>query len=477
MILALDLGTSTVKACLFDRDGLLAVGRAPLASSHPAPGRVEQDPADWWDAVRSATAAARQAADPAAWAAIDGIGFSTARETIVPVDEAGTPLGPALVWSDRRAGAEAAALAGRLGGHEAARRRTGIPLDGASVAAKLAWLAADEPGLSRRCRWLLGPRDLVVLRLTGEVATDRTVASRSGLYGHDLEPVDELVGPWLACLPPVHSSDTLAGTLTAGAAAQLALPPDLPVVLGAGDRACEVLGSGAAPEIPVVSWGTTANLSVPRDHRPDPPPAGMAVSAGAPAGWLVEAGQSGAGSALSWLGRLSGRGTDELAQLAATSPAGARGVLALPWMDGARAPWWRSDVAGVFAGLDSAQELGDLVRAVLEAVALDAARALEAIGPASELVVCGGGTTDLWCTVLAGVTGLPVRRRASPEAGTVGAALLAGHALGRPFELDRLNPVSARQEPEIDLVERYAATRPRADRLARAILELDPPAR
>ncbi len=116
MLLAADLGTSNVKVCLFGEAGLLAIGRAPLTSAHPAPGRVEQDAGSWWDAFAAATAAARAAARPADWRQVAALSFSTARETIVPVDPAGAPLGPAIVWSDRRAVVEAAELEARRAG-------------------------------------------------------------------------------------------------------------------------------------------------------------------------------------------------------------------------------------------------------------------------------------------------------------------------------------------------------------------------
>ena len=475
MLLAADLGTSNVKVCLFGEAGLLAIGRAPLTSAHPAPGRVEQDAGSWWDAFAAATAAARAAARPADWRQVAALSFSTARETIVPVDPSGAPLGPAIVWSDRRAVAEAAELAARLGGAEAVRRRTGVPIDGASVAAKLAWLDRHHPDLAGRCRWIVGPRDLLVLHLTGEVATDTTVATRSGLLGRDLAPLDELAGPWRDRLPPVLAPATVAGHLRDAPAALLGLPAGLPVVVGAGDRACEALGAGASTGVPAVSWGTAASCSMPVADRPDPPPPGMAVTAAADGGWLVEAGQSGAGAALGWLGRLSGRTTEALVGLAADSPPGARGVLALPWFDGARSPWWRSDVGGAFAGLDSAQGLGDLVRAVVEAVALDVARALQLVGPTTELVACGGGASSAWVEILAAATAMPVRRRASGESGSVGAAALAAAVAGLAFDLERVNPTVDRQLPDPRLVACYAALRPVADRLAAAILELHAP--
>ena len=186
VILTLDMGTTMTKAALWSDDGLVAVGRAALTTTHPAPDRAEQDPASWWASVVEACAGARAAA-PQAFAAVGAVGFSAARQTLVLVTAAGDPLGPGLLWSDRRAVAEAGRLAAAAGAG-AFRRRTGIPLNGGAVAAKAAWLSAHEPARVAASRWLLSPRDLIAWRLTGEVATDVTLASATGLYDRDGEP-------------------------------------------------------------------------------------------------------------------------------------------------------------------------------------------------------------------------------------------------------------------------------------------------
>ena len=133
----------------------------------------------------------------------------------------------------------------------------------------------------------------------------------------------ELAGPALGKLPSVVASDTVVGHLKPVPGAELGLRPGIPVVIGAGDRQCEVLGSGASEDHPMVSWGTTGNVSVPVHERPVPSPAGAVVTRAAGGGWLLEGGLSAAGSFLAWLGRLLGSTPDELARLAGESPPGA----------------------------------------------------------------------------------------------------------------------------------------------------------
>ena len=166
-----------------------------------------------------------------------------------------------------------------MGGDDINRARTGIPLDAGAVAAKLAWLAEHEPERLEAADLILSPRDLVVFRMTDQVVTDATFASRSGLYDFDGNAVRELAGPALGKLPSVVASDTVVGQLKPVPGAELGLRPGIPVVIGAGDRQCEVLGSGASEDRPMVSWGTTANISVPVQERPVPSPAGAVVTA------------------------------------------------------------------------------------------------------------------------------------------------------------------------------------------------------
>ena len=237
----------------------------------------------------------------------------------------GDPIGKGILWSDHRAAAEARALAERMGGDDINRARTGIPLDAGAVAAKLAWLAENEPQRLQAADLILSPRDFIVFRMTDQVVTDATFASRSGLYDFDGNAVRELAGPALGKLPTVVASDTVVGQLKSVPGAELGLRPGIPVVIGAGDRQCEVLGSGAS-ERPShgelghhgqrLCAGPGAAGTVTRRCR------GHARRRG---GWLLEGGLSAAGSFLAWLGRLLDRTPDELARLAGESPPGRAG--------------------------------------------------------------------------------------------------------------------------------------------------------
>jgi len=179
-----------------------------------------------------------------------------------------------------------------------------------------------------------------------------------------------------------------------------------------------------------------------------------------------------AGAAVGWLSALTGRSHDALLADAAAVEPGARGVLALPWFAGARAPWWRADAHAVFAGLSLAHGPAELTRAVLEGVAFDVARSLELAAPErAELAVAGGGAgDDLWRGLLAAVASLPVVRRTVDDAASVGARLVVGHALGESLGVNDVNPVAGRETPDAPLVTAYREVRAASDTAAAAAL-------
>jgi len=232
----------------------------------------------------------------------------------------------------------------------------------------------------------------------------------------------------------------------------------------------------------MVSWGTTANVSVPLETRPPGGSGGLIVTQAPGGTWLLEGGLSAAGSLIEWIGSLVGLEVAKLVGRAEHRPPGASGVVVLPWLGGARAPWWCSAARAAVLGLRTEHDAGDLTRAAIEGVAYEVARCLVAaygeydpssgggvpgLGRPDCMVLGGSGSTmSAWLQILTGVTGLPAVRRSSGEAASAGAALLASRAVGRPLDLDRLDPVVTVVEPEAAHVARYEALRPLADRLA-----------
>ena len=192
-------------------------------------------------------------------------------------------------------------------------------------------------------------------------------------------------------------------------------------------------------------------------------------SRGALGGYVLEAGLSASGAALDWLERLTGRPAEVLLTEAAASPPGANGVVALPWLHGARAPWWQPDAhAGVRRSHQCARPRRARARGGrsgrVRRVALSRAHRARR----DELVIAGGGAKGtLWREVLAATTGHPLVRREIDEAASVGARVVVAEAVGAPVDLEVLNPVIARDEPDPELVDRYQEARRESDAWAR----------
>ncbi|HXW33349.1 MAG TPA: FGGY family carbohydrate kinase [Acidimicrobiales bacterium] len=492
MILTIDLGSSATKAALWAHDRLVAVGRAPLRTLYGDGGIVEQKPSDWWGSVVEACSRAREGKP--AFEDVDGIAMSAARQTFVPVDGSGFPLGPGILWSDRRASKEATEIAEKFGGSSSVHRRTGTILDGASVSAKFAWLETHERERFENARWMLAPRDVMLHRMTGIVATDDTLASATGLYDLDGKLV-----PWISDsatekLPESVAPVTVIGPLLAEPSAELGVSQGVPVVIGAGDRPSEVVGAGASSERAMVSWGTTANLSLPIGAKPLGEAEGLSLTRAALDGWLLEGGLSAAGSLVSWLEKLTNTAGAELMEMARACPEGARGVVVAPWAGGARAPWWRDGARAGVIGLSLDHGAGEVARAVVEAVAWDVRRCMDAVrtvtlakavGPIDHggdgvsrpriesLALTGSGTrSSLWVDVVTAVSGLRAVVRRSGEAASAGAAIVGSSALGSGFELDRIDPIVERVTPSRDSVKRYEELRPAIDRTASTLVDL-----
>lgn len=462
-ILTLDLGTTALKATLFDLDGdVLAAAQTTFPTRRPRPGWAEQDAQEWWQATVSATRqVVRAAAAPVP--ALAGVGLTSQREGVVPVDERGEPVAACIIWMDRRAQPEAEALGREF---PDLHRRTGMRPEATFTAAKVRWLARHEPETLRRARWLLQPRDFLYFRLTGVVLTDPSLASRTMLY--DLRArawAPDLVAAAGASpdqLPPVLPSLWAPGRLTAEAAGALGLPEGTPVVVGGGDRACEALGTGARPGRAMESTGTTTNLSLPAEGLPEVPDGILVSLHVVPGQVLLEQGLSASGAALEWVRVLAGLTVADLDEVAPQSPPGARGLRLLPHFHGARAPWWDPAARAVWSGFTLAHDRPDLVRSVLEAVACEVRGCLEVLRASGqrveEVVLAGGGARSrVWAAIKAHTWRLPVLLPRVTEAASLGAMVLAAAGLGlRPLEeAAALNPPVGRIDPDPALAAQY----------------------
>ncbi len=488
-ILTLDLGTSACKASLFALGGehrgeAVAQAAVEYPTVHPQPGWAEQDPETWWGAVARGVRRLPQEMRRR----ISALGLSSHRGGVVPMDGAGRALGRCIIWMDRRSTRELQAFVETFG-REKVHRVTGLVPDTEFTASKLLWLRTHAPDLFQAARLYLQPRDYLYVRLTGSPATDYTLASRTMLMDIARRAwwtdAFAYVGITPDVFPPVYPSAAAPHRVSREAAGLLEIPAGIPVALGAGDRPCEVLGAGAGGGRVMMSTGTTTNVSAAVPQIPTEWDLRVMCSLHAiESEVLLEQGMSASGAILRWMrDRLLGGRADyrRLDELAGNTAPGADGLLFLPFMMGARATRWDPEARGVWFGLTEAHTLGALARSVMEGVAFEARACLDlleglGVRPTEVIAVGGGARSSLWNQIFADVLDRPVGVPRQIDAASVGAALLAGAAIGHVTDTERtaqaVNPVREVFRPEGTAAQLYRVRYAAYNRLYEALRPL-----
>jgi xylulokinase len=478
-IIAIDQGTSSIKVVAFD-----LTGRPICSASRATPvrldenGTIEAEPREWWrQLVRCLRGVLGDPGVPAG--SVKGIGLCGVMHTLVPLDSSCRPMGPVPLWADQRWEAQADAAV-----QEAA---SGIAeLSSRSCVGRLGWLLQVRPDIRARTRLLLPVKDFLRQMLTGVAATDLHEAAGTGLAvagthqwsGEMLERLDLVP----AILPPILDPASLAGSVSRQAAEITGLRAGTPVVVGTGDWQAALLGSYAVlPERASLYLGT-AGVVGGFSSRDD---------LDCLAGVRCLAAVSSTGSAFEWLARLllptsprRGRSAvDSMADLAAGSSPGARGLIFLPHLFGERGGELRPSATGTLAGLRLTHGRSDLARAVLEGTAMwlwsVAAPAIMS-EPIESFIVSGGGARDpLNSVIAASIYARPVLIPEVIEAGALGSALLAAIGIGLVHGCaDTASTwvrIRAIQEPEPDLVAIYREVYDRFCRTERVVRSLEAP--
>jgi xylulokinase len=456
LLMGIDLGTSSVKVLLTAIDGRVAgQGNAEYAIDRPQPDWAEQHPDSWWRAVVEATHAAlrdasrlRSESKPAD--RIQAIGLSGQMHGVVLLSESHEPLAPAVIWPDQRSGREVAELTAELG-DERVIRLSGGRLASGFMAATLLWMRKHDRALLDRAAWVMSPKDALRLRMTGEVATDPSDGSGTGMLSPETRrwtpDLVAKVGVEPDRLPPLCESTTVAGVLRPGVAAELGLPADIPVVVGGADTPAGMLGAGLTSRDSFLLTLSTGGQLVTLSDDPLTDPTGSSYTycsvlppGQGSAGWYRMVAILSAGLALRWLRdevfRLKGRNAyARMLEWASAAPPGSRGLIFLPYLAGERSPHLDPAARGVLVGLTAAHGRAELARAVVEGITLgcyDASRALADAGRLGSSIILagGGGRSREWQRLVADVFGLPVRHLESGEQAALGACLLAGGGIG-----------------------------------------------
>jgi xylulokinase len=477
-LLGIDIGTTNVKATLYDANfNQVAVAGEEYPTQFPQRGWAEQDSEHWWAAT---VAALRKITGEIGTDTknIKGICVSSQAPAVLPLDGDGHPLRPALIWMDRRSEPQCDILRRKIG-QTKINAITGNRIDPYFALPKILWLKDNEPDAYARTWKYLQVNGFINYRLIGEVSCDRVHASLTGLYDIHAKTwsteICNTLGLNVDLLPPIFDSTDIIGVVNSAAASLTGLAEGIPVVAGnvdASSAALEsgVIGRGEAAEM----TGTSTCFMLGCNAWPDSINL-VSIHHAVPGHDLLIAPISSTGASLKWyrdqIGCCSGDDKAQydrdpyryMDQMAENSNSRSK-LIFLPYMAGERAPLWDSDARGMFFGLTHSTSRGQMIRSILEGSVfalkhniLEAEKSGQAVQALSS--VGGGSNSRVWLQIKSTILDMPVRTLKHASSGAFGNALLAGYAVGivqdiREFVSDNIK-VNEVFYPEKELVPQY----------------------
>ena len=441
-VLGIDVGTSSLKCMLLDT----ARGVVGVAAQHyPVETKqmlwAEHDPLTWWRAAVAALSQLR-ARHARAFEDIGAVGLCGQMHGPVLVDADGRPVRPAMLWLDRRAGAQLEYIERHVS-REKMRDVLCNRVACGMAFSSLLWIRAHEPDVWARASHMLLPKDYLRLKLTDGVGGDFSDASATMLFDPREREwawplIDQFALP-RGLFPPCHGAMDIAGAVSAACARETSLAEGIPVVYGSGDHMAQCVGNGAiTPNSLVVNIGTGGQVSVcSEEARVDPQLRLQMFCHALPQRYTIYGATLSSGLALKWLKEnvLGSASFADMDALAAQVPAGSEELLHLPYLCGERTPYMNPDATGLFLGLRLTHDRRHFIRSVMEGVSFslkDSLCILQQMGiPLSSVIASGGGAASpLWMQMLADIFELPVRVSATGEQACLGACLLAAVGVG-----------------------------------------------
>lgn len=471
--LGIDIGTSGCKSLLLASDGsVLGAATSRYGFEQPREGWAEQDPQIWRAGVRDSVGKLIHGTD----ARILCVGLSGQMHGMTALDASHRVIRPAILWNDQRNAAECDKITEMAGGLSDLIGLVNNRMLPGFTGGKILWFAGHEPKDFARTKVILNPKDYLRLLLTGEIATEVSDASGTGLFDvvkrRWCSPLTERIGLDRSLLPPVLESTQVTGQITDSASDEFGIPAGTPVIGGGGDAVIQTLGSGVCRtgtlQTTIGTAGIVATtLDAPMENRDGRVQISCNVL---PASWHCMGVSLNAGGALSWWRESHVADVSQLpefgamAEMAAQAPPGADGLLFLPYLMGERCPWPDPLARGGFVGLRSHHRLAHLHRAVFEGIVYslrDMANHVDSkTGAAPKVVHASGGGASLsfWCRLQADIFGArTVVTQNASQGGAFGAALLAGIASGawHTSNIDKICAIEAEWQPNRDLAHQY----------------------
>jgi gluconokinase len=443
--LAIDIGTSNIKALVVDAEGReLFSNQLPCVTHHPQPGFSEQDP----EKIYSDVCLIIESCPTEIKKDISFISLSSAMHSMMAVDEKGDPLTPLIIWSDLRSKEESNSI--RKNKHLVDQlTKTGTPVHPMSPLCKIMWWQKHHSEIIRRAHKFIGIKEYIWFRFFECYEVDHGIASATGLF--DIEKkswfdpafaLAEINSDKLSVPVSVyhHRNITNKTLLT-----ELGLSSQIPVVIGSSDGCLAQLGSGAmdsnALSLTIGTSGAVRRVVREKNDKYNP----LVFRYLLDEDTIIEGGATNNGAVLiDWFQKTflsEPISTEKFIERAFTAPPGADGLLFLPYIYGERAPLYDPDASGIFLGMHQQHRQEHIMRAVLEGIVFalyDIAALIEKSSGAYEHIVASGGfvRSHKWLQLVADVFGKPVHVPQREDASAWGAALLGFKALDIPTRVN-----------------------------------------
>ena len=476
--LTVDVGTTAVKVGAVNRRFEVEICLKREYRLKTEGERVTFPPRLYWEYAREGLCEiVRKIGDDS----VAGIAITTQGETMIPVDEAGEPLGEAVVWLDGRAGKQGEKISA-LVSRETFYSRTGVAeCNGFCPVSKLLWFKEEEPELYRKARYFLLLEDYLLMRLTGEIVTEKSLLSTTGYFDIMQDRLWEELLTELGLdpekIPRALDCGQVVGTLTEEAARQLGLPKTVPAVTGAMDQVCGALGAGNfVPGALTETTGTALCIgkTVQKEKIRTDSYIPVYRHYSDELQLLLPVCMTG-GMALKWFkdtfcaeeeacARENGQDIYEvLSRMAQKAGPLSGGVVMLPYLSGSLQPHYAPEYRGGFLGVGMHSRKEDFVRALMEGVGYmlrENLCLLDQRGERQETIFSmgGGAKSPVWCQIKADITGRKICPLKEEETALAGAAMLCARGVegrtsswlkGEDREVKRI------YTPDPGLVERY----------------------
>lgn len=460
-LIGIDVGTTSVKAGLFTVEGSPVHHIAtPYSTHNPAPLQVEQDPADWMNAIENAL---QLFSTKVANDSVRAIGVTSQVNSHVFCDMNKKVLHPSIVWKDGRAAAQAQELDATISDDERIQWwGAPMPIDASHVLSRIKWMQETRPEIWQHTHHVLLPKDYCIWQLTGELVSDPW--SNIGLVNSELSFVDPLlqrVDRAASVLPSLNNMTSVAGVIRKG------FPfAGVPVSTGTMDAWAGVFGTDVSSQGECMYLSGTSEVLGIVSNSVNPTPGVLVMPRSHDITMHIGPTQSGGASQL-WFCKLFGVDPNEMSLLAEQTLSTGQSIpLFLPHTQGERAPLWDSAARGVFIGLDDSTDRCAMARSVYEGVAYSAKWLLNSLQQSSSVqpdcinVGGGGFRSDVWNQIRADVLGVQLRRVAVTDPGVLGAAGISAVAAGihstvqQAFE--NLVRTDRHYEPDVKQTDRVA---------------------